>query len=96
MVAELLGGVVCPAGRELPLSPSVAGGGSRAHPAQVSQEGAFVSSPADRSALAQHTLHQRLCLVIVQGERNWESLCLSLQELDQMILLYHPQHCGTA
>lgn len=64
--------------------------------------GRLVSSPADRNALAgarvaAHTAAEALlCLVIVQGERNWESLCLSLQELDLMILLYHPQHHGTA
>lgn len=41
MVAELLGGVVCPAGWELLLSPVCGQKGSRAHRAQVSEEGAL-------------------------------------------------------
>lgn len=90
-------------GGSCPSPPSVASGGSRTHRAQVSQEGA--SCPllptgmpwlgARVTAQCEHTLQQRLCVVIVQRERNWESLCLSLQELDLMILLCHPQHRGT-
>lgn len=54
MVAEMLGGVVCPAGWELPLSPCVAWS-SRAHKSVTG--GRLVSTPANRNALAQGDKH---------------------------------------
>lgn len=53
MVAELLGGVVCLAGWELPLSPVCSWQGLQGTPSTSVTGGRLVSSPADRNALAQ-------------------------------------------